>query len=89
MNRLSTLLENVRQPLTMFQWEASEGGRKCVACHRYRKAFDLIMTGDADCDRYDEMIVCYASQPICWECLSRDFVKVGIGVYTEKGEGER
>jgi len=58
--------------LTEMQWYGSEGGRKCVACQRYRRGDDLfIPPGSASCHRVGGEIMCYAVAPICGACLER------------------
>jgi len=59
--------------LTESQWYASEGGRKCVVCHCYRRADDLhVPAGSSSCHHIgDGLIVCYAEAPICGACLAK------------------
>jgi len=49
-------------------WMASEGGRKCTYCGKYRKASDL---HDASgCHHFGDAIVC-CSGMICGACLEK------------------
>jgi len=52
----------------------SEGGRKCVTCHRYRRADDLYLRGGHNAGHmYGPGIhVAVTVQPVCGECLRRE-----------------
>ncbi len=60
--------------LSMMEWNASEGGRKCVVCNRYRSDKDLMIVGKPDCGHFNLTPQCRVSisvQPVCRKCLSR------------------
>lgn len=57
-------------PLSYQEFLASEGGRKCVECCRYRKQSDLYLRGHPDCGHVHGpgMHISISAQPVCGKC---------------------
>jgi len=69
-----TMASEPRPVLTMHEADASEGGRKCVVCHCYRRADDLHMRGGPNCGhvRGPGLHMAITTQPVCGACLRKE-----------------
>lgn len=66
------------QPLTMSEWLASDGGRRCVICARFRRRSDLYIVGGQNCGHElltaggQAMHLSITTQPVCGACLRKE-----------------
>lgn len=68
-------LDPEHNPLSYLEFHGSEGGRKCVCCHRYRRRDDLLVVGSPDCGHTqigNGTRLSITVQPVCRWCAEEE-----------------